>query len=169
MILATDVCYDEANDRALAAGVLFREWNTGKPLFDYQVHVDGIAPYEPGAFYKRELPCLLALLAEVEKAHQVDVVIVDSYVDLEEGHPGCGRKLYEAIGGRIPVVGVAKSHYARSTSAEVFRGESRSPLYVTAAGMELGIVADLIRQMHGNHRLPTMLQRVDALSRGRKG
>jgi len=169
MILATDVYYDEPHNRALAAGVLFREWGAGKSTAEFQVPVDGIAPYEPGAFYKRELPCLLALLAEVERDHLVEVVVVDSYVDLEPGHPGLGRRLYNALGGRVAVVGVAKSHYAQAVAAEVFRGGSKSPLYVTAAGMEVGGAADLIERMHGPHRIPTLLQRVDALSRGRKG
>lgn len=169
MILATDVCYDEADDRALAAGVLFREWDAGKPFFEFQVHVDGIAPYEPGSFYKRELPCLLALLTEVRKTHRVDVVVVDSYVDLEPGHPGLGRRLYDALDGQVPVVGVAKSNYAHAVQALVYRGGSVSPLHVTAAGLEVEAAADLVRGMHGPYRMPTLLQRADALSRGRTG
>ncbi|PKN30756.1 MAG: endonuclease V, partial [Deltaproteobacteria bacterium HGW-Deltaproteobacteria-21] len=48
---------------------------------------------------------------------------------------------------------------------EVFRGRSKSPLYVTAAGMDPSEAAGHIRSMHGGHRIPTLLKQVDRLSR----
>jgi deoxyribonuclease V len=165
VIIATDVLYDEPNDAARAAGVVFSDWKTRKVAAEYVVPIQGIQPYEPGAFYKRELPCLLALLAAVKEP--IHLVVVDSYVDLGPGHPGLGRHLYDALKGETPVVGVAKSHFAGAEGAEVLRGDSSSPLYVTAAGIDVGVAADAVREMHGPHRIPTLLKLVDSLSRGR--
>lgn len=164
-ILATDVFYDDTKNTANAAGVLFANWTSDKVSQEFTVQVTDVAPYEPGAFYKRELPCLLKLLDHVG---DVDVVIVDSYVDITSTHPGLGRHLFNALNGQVPIVGVAKSHFRDSEAAEVYRGASSSPLYVTAAGLDLSVVAEHVRNMHGAYRFPTILQRVDALSRGRK-
>lgn len=166
MILATDVHYNEQHNTALAAGVVFSDWRTSRVVAEYAVTVEGIAPYEPGAFYKRELPCLMELLSVV--AEEVTLIIVDSYVDLGPGHPGLGRHLYDTLGGSVPVVGVAKTRFAGCTPAEVLRGGSAEPLYITTAGIDLGFIVEEVRGMHGPHRIPTLLKRVDALSRGRK-
>ena len=166
MILATDVLYDEQNNSALAAGVVFADWRSSKVVAEYAVHVEGIAPYEPGSFYKRELPCLMEILAVV--AEEVTLILVDGYVDVGPGHPGLGRHLYDTLGGSVPVVGIAKTHFEGTDAPQVLRGESASPLYVTAAGIDLGAVLEAVKGMSGPHRIPTMLKRVDALSRGRK-
>jgi deoxyribonuclease V len=52
-----------------------------------------------------------------------------------------GRHLYETIGKGVPVIGVAKRAF-RDTPDEcrVFRGNSKTPLYVTSAGMPLSRV-----------------------------
>ncbi len=77
-----------------------------------------------------------------------------------------GAWLYRELEGEIPVVGVAKTIFQGECGAkEVFRGESRNPLYVTAAGVEAGVAAEHVRTMHGEHRVPTMLKRVDRLAR----
>lgn len=167
MILATDVGYDDARGTALAAGVTFLGWRDAAPRAEHALTVEGVAPYEPGAFYKRELPCLLALLAEVGPG--VALVVVDGYVDLGPDHPGLGRHLFEALGRRIPVVGIAKTHFAGTNASEVLRGGSQSPLFVTVAGAAYDEAAavEAVRSMHGPHRIPTLLKRVDALSRGR--
>ena len=164
MILATDVAYDEEAGTALAAGVAFVGWGAPRAAVERTVRVQGIQPYEPGAFYKRELPCLRALLAA---AGPVDVVVVDGYVDLGPDHHGLGWHLYEALEHRVPVVGIAKTRFAGATPIEVLRGSSKNPLFVTAVGLDAAEVAEAVRTMHGPHRLPTLLQRVDALSRGR--
>lgn len=48
---------------------------------------------------------------------------------------------------------------------ELRRGTSRSPLYVTAAGMDATEAARHIAEMHGPHRIPTLLKRIDRLCR----
>ena len=40
-------------------------------------------------------------------------------------------------------------------------------LFVTAAGIDVAAAARGLKSMHGAHRLPTLLARVDALARGR--
>ena len=165
MILATDVQYDETNNRALAAGVVFKEWGIQHPEQEYTCPVQGILPYEPGSFYKRELPCLLALRALV--LEPLDIIIVDGYVDLAPDHPGLGRHLYNALGRRIAVVGVAKTHFEGSAGIHVLRGGSKSPIYVTAAGMDIRFAAYCVLGMHGPYRIPTLLKRADTLARGR--
>jgi deoxyribonuclease V len=48
----------------------------------------------------------------------------------------------------------------------VVRGtEAKRPLYVTAAGVGVDQAAAWVRSMHGPHRLPTLLKRVDRLCR----
>ena len=67
----------------------------------------------------------------------------------------------------ITVIGVAKTRFARAEpTSEVLRGRGRSPLYVSAVGMDVAEAASHIRAMHGPHRVPTLLKRVDQLSRG---
>jgi deoxyribonuclease V len=125
-----------------------------------------VAPYEPGAFYKRELPCLLEVLGLAPGP--LDAVIVDGYVWLSrDGRPGLGARLFEALGGRTAVVGVAKTSFAGADfAAPVQRGASARPLYVTAAGMDANEAADRVREMAGAHRIPELLKRVDRLCRG---
>lgn len=76
MIVATDVQYDEAAGGARAAAMAFDDWTDAEPRRTRTRDVPGLAPYEPGRFYLRELPCLLALLADVD----AEVVVVDGYV-----------------------------------------------------------------------------------------
>ncbi|MBN1843541.1 MAG: endonuclease V, partial [Deltaproteobacteria bacterium] len=52
-----------------------------------------------------------------------------------------------------------------SSGTEIFRGGSIHPLYVTSAGVDLQKASEKIRTMHGAHRIPTLLKRVDLLAR----
>ncbi len=120
----------------------------------------GAAEYEPGAFYRRELPCLLEVLA---RGPCPNVIVVDGYVWLGDGKPGLGGHLHAAMGGIV--VGVAKTQYLSAPAVPVLRGTSRSPLFVTAAGVEPEVAASWIEDMHGPYRVPTLLRQVDALAR----
>jgi deoxyribonuclease V len=121
--------------------------------------------YEPGELYRRELPCLLRVLEEVTVP--LDVVVVDAFVTLDPaGRPGLGARLYESLRRTVAVVGVAKTRYAAATTAiPILRGTSQSPPWITAAGMDASVTADHVRSMHGPHRIPTLLRRVDQLGR----
>jgi deoxyribonuclease V len=168
MIIATDVAYDEAAGTGRAAALGFDAWTAATALVERtRVHAP-IAPYEPGSFYKRELPCLVPLLEELAALHPIGVVVVDGYVDLG-ARPGLGRHLVAALAalGLSPaIVGVAKTSFAGATALEVRRGGSVSPLFVTAHGMDAAAAASAVASMHGEHRMPTLLRRVDQLARG---
>lgn len=131
---------------------------------DYVAWVDQVEPYQPGSFYRRELPALRAVLA---LAPPLDLLVVDGYVDLDpHGRAGLGARLHRELG--IPVIGVAKTAYAGATQAiPVVRGAATRPLYVTAAGLDATDAARWVTGMAGPYRLPDALRRVDALSRGR--
>lgn len=164
MIVALDVLYGEGG-AALVGAVGFCSFKADEPSFEMSFPMSGCAEYEPGAFYKRELPCLLAALSQMQ---EVDIVIVDGYVDLDgRGRAGLGRKLWEALGGSIPVIGVAKTPFHGIPKEwELLRGKSSNPLLVTAAGMGLNEAKRAVASMAGEHRMPALLRRVDQLSRG---
>ena len=163
MIAAFDVHYLE-DGCASAAAVLFLDYRDAEPAATFIKFIPGAAEYIPGEFYRRELPCILMLLQQIKEAP--DEIIVDGYVMLGN-RPGLGQHLFKSLDGRIPVVGVAKSMFEGSSAAEVFRGGSIHPLYVTSAGVDLQKASERIRTMHGAHRIPTLLKRVDLLARGK--
>lgn len=166
MIAFTDVQYTEGSD-ARAACVLATDWSDAIEARSVIERVSPIAAYEPGQFFKRELPCLLRVL---EKAGPVQCVVVDGYVWLDrEGAPGLGAHLYEALGRGVPVVGIAKTAFKGSDMAlRLERPGSEKPLFVTAAGMTPETALANARRLHGEHRIPTLLKKVDALARGVK-
>jgi deoxyribonuclease V len=152
-------------ESATAACLVWRAW--GDPVEERAItaRLENVAPYVPGAFYQRELPCLLEVLRRVEAP--LEAVVIDGYVWLSaDRRPGLGARLFEALGGGVAVVGVAKTSFQGAAFAEpVLRGGSARPLYVTAAGADPAAAAGWIRAMHGAHRIPTLLQRVDRLCR----
>jgi deoxyribonuclease V len=127
------------------------------------VVVPQAAGYVPGEFFRRELPCLAAVLDGVAG---LSLLVVDGYVDLDpDGRPGLGAHAAREFG--VPVVGVAKTRFATAThAAAVLRGGASRPLYVTATGLPADEAADMVRAMAGRYRLPDALRRADALARG---
>jgi len=64
------------------------------------------------------------------------------------------------------IVGVAKNRYRDSEHAvEVFRANSKRPLFVTAIGIEYNVAAQHIQSMAGQFRIPKMLKAADGLAR----
>ena len=163
MILTTDVAYGDGV--AAAAGLLHRDWDSEAPDRVIAVRIDEVAPYEPGAFYKRELPCLLRLVQEV--GSRLDCVLIDGYVVLgSQEKPGLGWHLYESLGRKTPVVGIAKSAFADTPAAcRLLRGSSKTPLFVTAIGMPLDRAKQRVSDMHGHSRIPTLLRMADRACR----
>lgn len=161
MIACVDVNYLEPG--AVAGCVVARAWSDAEPVAEHLTRLARVEPYVPGQFYRRELPCLLAVLAAL--AEPPGTVVVDSYVWLGD-RPGLGAHLYEELGRRISVVGVAKTRYAGAGAREVVRGAGRRPLFVTAAGIDPETAARHVQEMHSPYRIPTLLRRVDQLCRG---
>ena len=164
MFACVDVDYRDRE--AVAACVLFRAWTDGDSAGEEVERLPQVEPYQPGQFYRRELPCLLAVLGKVPAP--LAAVVVDGYVWLgDETSPGLGGHLYAALGRAVPVIGVAKTRFAGAVLARpVVRGTSRRPLWVTAAGIDPATAVRHVAGMHGPFRIPTLLKRVDQLCRG---
>lgn len=163
MILAVDVDYRAQG--AVVAGVVFNAWTSEAPCEELTVYIDTVAAYVPGQFYRRELPCILALL---ERLHcHLDVIVIDGFVHLgSDHHPGLGAHLRKALGGKVAIIGVAKSNFKDTPpETELFRGNSQHPLYVTSAGVCLATAKASIACMSGPYRIPNLLKRADTLCR----
>jgi len=166
MIYIFDTYYTEYLANTAVVGIL--NWNSSEASIIHSEITNEINEYESGAFYKRELPCLLSLIKQLTIKPGNDLIVVDGYVQLsDDGKLGLGGYLYEALDKTIPVVGVAKNDFVGllTKKREVFRGESRKPLFITSAGVDLDEVSDKIVQMEGDFRIPTMLKLVDQNSR----
>jgi deoxyribonuclease V len=163
MLVSLDVDYRP--DATVAACVLFQDWADAAETAHFVDRGPPAEAYVPGEFYRRELPALLRVLSQVSQP--LTTVIIDGYVWLgDDGRPGLGAHLYEALGRQAPVIGVAKTTFHSSRAAvPVLRGTSQRALLVTAAGVDVQDAAACIQRMHGPSRLPTLLKRVDRLCR----
>lgn len=165
MKIVIDVGYDGSS--ANAASLSFQNWNDHQPIKSHKNLIQNIEAYEPGKFFKRELPCLLESLKNYD-LKKVDTIIVDGFVWLNSDRKkGLGAYLFEALDEKIPIIGVAKRkfHGENIFMKTIERGESKNPLFITAEGIELQQAANLIMSMHGKFRIPTLLKEVDKLSR----
>lgn len=162
MLAILDVHYRDPSARA--ACLLFAGWSDAHPTQSLVADIAQVAPYQPGRFFERELPCLLAVL---RLASPVECVVIDGYVWLDQsGAPGLGAHLYDALGKTTPVIGIAKTTFKGSPMAgTVSRATSKHPLYVTSAGMTTAEAVALVGTMHGPSRIPTLVRLVDQLSR----
>lgn len=165
MILAFDTYYFD--DKAKTVMVAFNEWTDSATVSIAEEVLGGISEYEPGSFYKREMPCILSLLDKIE-LQNIQAIIVDGFVVLDDaGKIGLGGHLFEKLEGKIPIIGVAKSSYHnnRKYVRELCRGESKKPLYITAKGIDLEEAYHHIKSMHCEYRMPTLFQILDAKTR----
>jgi deoxyribonuclease V len=161
VIACVDVDY--RGESAVAAAVAIARWEADRPLTETIARISKVERYEPGAFYLRELPCLVEVLRALR---DVDTVVIDGYVWLAKERAGLGARLHATLGGSVTVVGVAKTAFRdNDVAVEVARGTSSRPLYVTAEGIDVARAAAGVRRMHGAHRIPTILKRVDRLAR----
>jgi deoxyinosine 3'endonuclease (endonuclease V) len=164
MILAFDAHYQDTGSRLVAA--IFQDWTDAEASTLKTWTFGPAADYAPGQFYLRELPLIMAALADFDLA-KVTAIIVDGYVYLnDQGRLGLGGHLYNELDGKIPVIGIAKSYFRDTNAEAVLRGESKKPLYVTSLGMPQAEAAAHLRSMAGPYRMPDILAAVD---RGTKG
>lgn len=159
--------------------VFVKDWPDEKPYGEaYSLLPYAPAVYQPGEFWRRELPILRWLLESPQDPYGVafpkppirdlvDILVIDGFVDLGPDRPGFGRKAHEAF--NVPVVGVAKSYFLGAHAIQVTRGKSKRPLYVTSAGIDPYDAALRVGAMHGKDRLPTMIKLVDKLARSVAG
>jgi deoxyribonuclease V len=164
VIAAVDVHYFDMGARA--ACVVFEQWSDARAAHAYVAELPPAAAYVSGEFFRRELPCVLEVLRRVPSLP--DTIVVDGYVWLDQhAAPGLGAHLWEALQRRCAVVGVAKNPRKQAEAAlAVLRGKSAKPLLVSAVGVTPEEAARWVKQMHGEHRIPDLLRRVDRLARG---
>ncbi|WP_284464798.1 endonuclease V [Chryseobacterium sp.] len=165
MIYAFDTYYYE--DYANTVCIAFDNWTSEREIETFTEQTDINSEYESGAFYKRELPCILSLLDKIV-LKDGDIIIVDGYVTLDnEGKIGLGGHLYEALQEKFAVVGIAKNEFTTPDlqRRHVVRGEGKTPLFITAKGIDVDEVKRNVEEMHGPYRIPTLLKKLDQLSR----
>ena len=167
--LILDVHYKESQETdaitATVAGIRFEGIKQSHILSEYTIEVNEVAPYESGQFYKREMPCLLALINQIDEPF--DVIIIDGYVFLDGvSKAGLGKYLYDNLDNKKPIIGIAKNHFYDITEDHaVWKGISKQPLYVTSIGIEVENAKKIVSKMDGNHRIPKMVAYVDKLGR----
>lgn len=164
MNLAIDVQYKESY--AKAVGVLF-DWYDESPREIITTIVKEVAEYQSGQFYKRELPCILELLKEID-IQNLECIIVDGHVYIDnDKNFGLGGYLYESLGKELPIIGVAKKSFFNTdkVSFPVYRGVSENPLFVSSIGIDVEIAIDNIKNMHGEYRIPSLLKKLDGLTK----
>jgi deoxyribonuclease V len=167
MILAFDTYYFD--NKAKTVCIAFESWTNESNFKVYNEILDGIAEYTPGEFYKRELPCILSLLNKIkQEIDTIELIIVDSFVYLDdEGKFGLGGHLCNALNCEIPIIGVAKTNFATIDNLKkpIVRGDSIKPLFVTSIGIDLEKASELIQNMQGEFRMPTILKLLDTLTK----
>lgn len=165
MILAFDTYY--FNNKAKTVSICFDDWSDEE---NYKVEteiIENSEEYQSGEFYKRELPCILSLLNKI-KTQNVTTIIIDGFVYLDDNQRlGLGGHLYLQLQGKIPIIGVAKTNFAtlEKNKRQLLRGSSMKPLYITSIGIDLDYAPELIKNMKGNNRIPTLLKTLDTLTK----
>lgn len=165
MILAFDTYYFD--NKAKTVSICFDDWSDEE---NYKVETEVIEnseEYQSGEFYKRELPCILSLLNKI-KTQNVTTIIIDGFVYLDDNQRlGLGGHLYLQLQGKIPIIGVAKTNFAtlEKNKRQLLRGSSMKPLYITSIGIDLDYATELIKNMKGNNRIPTLLKTLDTLTK----
>jgi deoxyribonuclease V len=158
---AVDVHYPDTGG-ASAALVVAADPRFARLTEEHAAWLPTVGEYQPGRFYLRELPAIVAVLARTAR---LDLLVIDGYVDLDPyGRPGLGAHLYAQTG--VPVIGVAKTAFHTATHAiAIQRGNATRPLFITAAGLPADRAATLVTDMAGPHRIPDALRTVDHLAR----
>lgn len=161
MKLIIDVSYE--NNTAKVVGGFFENWNDEKLIKISTKKVNNVTEYISGEFYKRELPCILEFLNDYS-LKEIELIIIDGFVFLnDDDKKGLGAYLFESLDKSIPIIGVAKTsfHNNNKNVIDIFRGNSKKPLYITSIGIELLKASDLIKNMLGNNRMPNIIKQID--------
>ena len=126
MLACVDVDYPGDEGPAVASCVVYEDWDSSDSHEERVALIPRVAPYTPGQFYQRELPCILQVLEKVQTP--LDAILVDGHVWLDdEGTPGLGAHLYCALEEQTPVIGIAKNPFGDSHGQRrVLRGQSTS-------------------------------------------
>lgn len=147
-----------AGEGATTAGVAFDAWDAAEATRTWQSRIAHVAPPARGEPDLRVVHAVLQLFQEHRL--QPELVVLDGLVHLDaDDTPGPGQRLFEALGGRVPVVGVSKKGLPGLTAQfEVAREDEAPPVVVTAAGLDIGAAKARVRAMHGRKRVPTLVK-----------
>lgn len=156
MKLAIAVHFDGA--QAQAAAVAFDAWDAPEATQIYRTHIAHVEKPARGELDLRELPCMMQLLREHKL--EPELILIDGFVHLDANEtPGLGQYLFQALGGRTPVVGASKaSQPGLPAQFELVREDEARPLVVTCAGVDIGAAKARLRAMHGRKRVPTLMK-----------
>jgi deoxyribonuclease V len=164
MLLAIDVHYKE--NYAKAVGAIFN-WEDATPQHIIIEKITNVEEYIPGQFYKRELPCIMALVAKVDLV-ELEAIIIDGHIYIDHlKNYGLGAHLWEALHQKIPIIGIAKKafHTNKETVITITRGTSKQALYISSIGVAAIDLVSKIKNMHGDFRIPTVLKYIDTLTK----
>lgn len=166
MIACFDVHYD--NGFANAAAIVFNHWTDENIVDHFLVRCNSVGEYQAGSFYQRELGPLMEVIRQFD--FSIQAYVIDAYCHLSADRcPGLGAHLHKELSGDIQVIGVAKNRFRDTNHAiELLRGDSDRPLFVSSIGIDYQAAASHIQSMFGEHRIPTLLKRVDRLARSGK-
>ena len=156
MKLVVAVHFDGVHANVAAAA--FDAWDAVEATKTYGSRVDHVEKAGKGELDLRELPCLMQLLREYSL--EPELILIEGFVHLDADEtPGLGQHLYQALGCKVPIVGVSKKRLpGMSVQVEVVREEETQPLYVTCAGIDIGAAKARLRAMHGRKRVPTLMK-----------
>ena len=167
MIVIIDGDYKEDNS-GFIAGVLMEDFNSKEICGFITAEVFDVGEYQSGSFYKRELKGVDAVLTKLNLS-QIQCIIVDGYAKFEDGeHTSLGEWVYKNYA--IPVIGIAKSKnlFSKVENTQVYRGNSKTPLYVTAVGIDQDIARGKVQSMYGENRIPYGVKIADSVARKHK-
>jgi deoxyribonuclease V len=165
MIYAFDTYYFETEAKTVCIG--FERWQSTEYIFCKHEFRPIDNEYISGEFYKRELPCVLSLLAQIDLKTD-DIIVIDGFVVLDDaGKLGLGGHLFHHLEGKNTIIGVAKNNFAtlNASKREVIRGESLKPTFITAFGIDLDAAAENVKSMAGMYRIPDLLKQLDGLTK----
>ncbi len=165
MILAFDTYYFD--NKAKTVALTFRNWDDSIEQNIFSEVLENVEEYTSGEFYKRELPCILSLIKKLNP-EDIELIVIDGFVYLsDDNKKGLGAYLYESLNQKVPIIGVAKTDFISLNSNKrlLLRGESKNPLYITAIGIDLDKATSNIQLMHGEFRIPTLLKRLDMITK----
>lgn len=109
MILAFDTYY--YGETAKSVCLCFNNWLDSEPVTTYEEIICGISEYEPGLFYKRELPCIMSFLKKVELTC-IEFVIIDGYAILDDyGKKGWVTYCLKSLKGEFQLLDLRKQNF----------------------------------------------------------
>lgn len=167
MKLIVTVQFDGA--QATVAAAACEDWDAAEAAKTYVLRIAQVDKPVRGSLDLRGLPCVMHLLREHSLAPEI--LMLDGFVHLDADEtPGLGQHLHQALGGKVPVIGVSKKGLPGLTAQfEVLREDEAPPLWVTCAGIDIGAAKARLRAMHGRKRVPTLLKLVARLAKREDG